>query len=583
MLDAVKEIGDILLKKNIKNQIENLIEDPNANKRYNNVFCLTFEENHEIKYIGIEPEEYESDKKTKYLYRSGSANGPNFTPSTKVTEIEKTLSIKVLNWFKDVLSQKNLELSKEEKEYLEKIYTELKNHENEIIEEFKQKLKDIPKKEGVFLTLKFKKEGKTEYLGDKEIFTKTLEKLVKIKEGKKGSNIGQCSICLEEKEVTIGDGIYTFYTIDKPGFISGGFKEKEAWKNFPLCEDCRRSLEKGKEYIEKELTFKMAGISYQLIPKFLIGREFIKEDVYNIFFDTPKLLSLKKNTAKRYLGDEEDILQYLSATEDYLTLNFLFIEKKQSAEKILALIEDVLPSRLRSIFKAKEKVDKLFDADFTMRNIWTFFSKSDPDKREADLVNYFLEIVDRIFKDRPIDKNFIFQFLMRKIRTQYVRDEYFSSAIKDAIMSLLFLLYLNLIPMEVIDMEEERLFEPVFKKFSPAFNHPLKKGLFLLGALTQMLLNVQYSERGSDPFRKQLKSLKMEEKDFKGLLPKVINKLQEYDSFDKGKQKLAEEASYYLLLAGDNWKLSNDELNFYFACGMSLSDEIKPYIYPEKN
>jgi len=174
MLDAVKEIGDILLKKNIKNQIENLIEDPNANKRYNNVFCLTFEENHEIKYIGIEPEEYESDKKTKYLYRSGSANGPNFTPSTKVTEIEKTLSIKVLNWFKDVLSQKNLELSKEEKEYLEKIYTELKNHENEIIEEFKQKLKDIPKKEGVFLTLKFKKEGKTEYLGDKEIFTKTL-------------------------------------------------------------------------------------------------------------------------------------------------------------------------------------------------------------------------------------------------------------------------------------------------------------------------------------------------------------------------------------------------------------------------
>uniref|UniRef100_A0A7C3MJC0 TIGR02556 family CRISPR-associated protein n=1 Tax=Dictyoglomus thermophilum TaxID=14 RepID=A0A7C3MJC0_DICTH len=582
MLDAVKEIGDILLKKDIKNQIEILIEDPNPNQKYNNVFCLTFEENGEIKYIGIELEDYESDKIIKYLYRSGPSNGPNFTPSTKVTEIEKTLYIKVLNWFKDVFSRKNLELSKEEKEYLEKIYTVLKNHENEIIEEFKQKSKDISKKEGIFLTLKFKKEGKTEYIGDKEVFIKTLEKLVKIKESKKGSNIGQCSICLEEKEVTIGDGIYAFYTIDKPGFICGGFKEKEAWKNFPLCEDCRRSLEKGKEYIEKELTFKMAGISYQLIPKFLLGREFIKEDVYNIFFDTPKLLSLKKNTAKRYLGDEEDILQYLSDTEDYITLNFLFIERKQSAEKILALIEDVLPSRLRSIFKAKEKVDKLFNTDFTMRNLWTFFSKSDPDKRETDLVNYFLEIVDRIFKDRSIDKNFIFQFFTRKIRTQYVRDEYFSYVVKDALMSLLFLLYLDLIPMEVINMEEERLFEPIFKKFSPTFNHPIKKGLFLLGALTQMLLNVQYLERGSDPFRKQLKSLKMEEKDFKGLLPKVINKLQEYDSFDIGKQKLAEEASYYLLLAGDNWKLSNDELNFYFACGMNLLDELKPYIYPDK-
>jgi|GEM_PF-6417249 len=42
MLDAVKEIGDILLKKDIKNQIEILIEDPNPNQKYNNVFLLNF-------------------------------------------------------------------------------------------------------------------------------------------------------------------------------------------------------------------------------------------------------------------------------------------------------------------------------------------------------------------------------------------------------------------------------------------------------------------------------------------------------------------------------------------------------------
>ena len=132
-------------------------------------------------------------------------------------------------------------------------------------------------------------------------------------------------------------------------------------------------------------------------------------------------------------------------------------------------------------------------------------------------------------------------------------------------------------------MDEERLFDPVFKRFSPTFDHPVKKGLFLLGALTQMLLNIQYSQRESTPFRKQLKSLKMEEKDFKGLLPKVINKLQEYDAFDKGKQKIAEEASYYLLQAGDNWKLSNDELNFYFVCGMNLLPEITSIVYEKTN
>ncbi len=585
MLDAVKEIGDIVLGKKISDPLETLLEDPNAEGKYKNVFCLTFEEKEgKYQYKGIEREEYSIDKIVKYLYRSGPKNGANFSPSTKVTEIDKTLKNKVVGWFKEILSNKNIKLSHEERVFLENLNQEITHNTEEIINKYNELIKEIPKKEGsIFLTLKFRSPQKIEYLGDKEIFKRLLKDLVKIREGKKGITAGICSICLEEKEVSVGDGIYTFFTIDKPGFIAGGFKEKEAWKNFPLCEDCRRSLEKGKEYINKELTFKLGGLSYQLIPKFVIGKEFVKEDVLNTLFETNKLINLRKQEAKKYLTDEEDILNYLSFAEDNLTLNFLFIERRQSAEKILAFIEDVFPSRLRTIFNIKDKIDKLFETDFSFRNLWTFFSKSDPDKREQDLINYFLDIVDRIFKARPIDKNFLMQFIMKRIRTAFVRDEYFPQTVKDAIMSLLFLTYLNLIQMEVKFMDEERLFESVFKKFSPTFDHPLKKGLFLLGALTQMLLNVQYAQRGNDPFKKQLKSLKMEEKDFKGLLPKVVNKLQEYDSFDKGKQKIAEEASYYLLQAGDNWKLSNDELNFYFVCGMNLLPEITSIVYEKTN
>lgn len=580
MLDAVKEIGDIVLKREIQDPIEILLEDPNYDKKYQNVFCLTFEfKDGKYKYKGIEREEYDTSKMKRYLYRSGNPNGPNFSPSTKVTEIEKTFKNKILAWFKDVLSQKRLKLAQHNLEFLNNLYSELKNNEENIISEYKSLSQEIPKKAGgIFLTLKFREEKKIEYPGDKEIFINLLRDLVKLKEGGAGVK-GQCSICLEEKEVSLGDGIYTFFTIDKPGFITGGFKEKEAWKNFPLCESCRRSLEKGKEYIEKELTFKMVNISYQLIPKFLIGKEFIKEDILNFFFDAPKLINLKKDQTKRYIGEQEEILEYLANFEDNLTLNFLFLEKKQSAEKILALIEDVFPSRLRKIFDAKLKVDKVFDEEFTFRNLWTFFSKSDPEKRNFDLVNYFLDLIDRILKDRPVEKSFIFNFIMRRIRTQFSRDEYLQQTVKDALMSILFLLYLNQIQMEVKELMEERFFDQYFSKFSPAFDHPLKKGLFLLGALTQSLLNVQYSQRGSDPFRKQLKSLKMEEKDFKGLLPKVVNKLKEYDSFDKGKQKLAEEASYYLLLAGEKWNLSNDELNFYFVSGMNLYNDLASILY----
>jgi CRISPR-associated protein Csh1 len=82
---------------------------------------------------------------------------------------------------------------------------------------------------------------------------------------------------------------------------------------------------------------------------------------------------------------------------------------------------------------------------------------------------------------------------------------------------------------------------------------------------------------------KKLKGLKMDEKDIKPLLSEVQNKLEEYDAFDKGKRLIASEISKYLLEAGDGWKMSVDEINFYFACGMNLVDDIASIIYQKEN
>ncbi len=64
----------------------------------------------------------------------------------------------------------------------------------------------------------------------------------------------------------------------------------------------------------------------------------------------------------------------------------------------------------------------------------------------------------------------------------------------------------------------------------------------------------------------------MKERDFKGLLPRIQNKLEEY-----GKNyypSLETLISEYFLQAGNNWRLSTDELNFYFVLGMNLVDEV---------
>lgn len=114
--------------------------------------------------------------------------------------------------------------------------------------------------------------------------------------------------------------------------------------------------------------------------------------------------------------------------------------------------------------------------------------------------------------------------------------------------------------------------ERFFSQYEDFFITPIHKSIFLLGALTKKLLNIQYQERNSTPFRKNLKGLRMNEKDFKGLLPKVINKLEEYNkNYYKSLESLISE---YFIEAGINYKINTEELNFYFVLGMSLDEVI---------
>ena len=125
----------------------------------------------------------------------------------------------------------------------------------------------------------------------------------------------------------------------------------------------------------------------------------------------------------------------------------------------------------------------------------------------------------------------------------------------------------------------ETIFDPVFVKYGAQLNTSEKRGIFLLGSLTKLLLNIQYSTRGAQPFLSQLMGLKMDERNVQGLLSKVINKLLEYNSFDLGKAKLAEAISQYFMESPERWHLSVDELNYYFVCGMNLYKEINVVLY----
>ena len=424
--------------------------------------------------------------------------------------------------------------------------------------------------------------------------------------GRKSQRKSICAICGEEKEVSGDISPFTFYTVDKPGYVVGGFDKSLAYKAFPLCYDCRDLIQRGRQHVEANLTFDFVSrrIRYLLIPDFIFGSQAVRQDVLEILTEEReqrqgRLHTLSRKELKRITADAGDILDLLSEERDVMTFHFLFMAPKQGAssqERIELYIQDIYPSRLRALFRAKAAVDRALripreggtwrDYNFTYATLYRFFSKADPNKRNPDLLRHFYDLVDRTFRAAPVSANYLIPFLMTQIRHDVVtpdrRDQgLYRFTILDALASLMFILFTTR-KEEPMSAQTPSTLEAYLESL-PALEDDLKKGLFLLGALTERLLRVQGQERGNAPFWKSLKSLKMNATDFQGLLPKVRNKLQEYDRFGRGEAILFQLASAYLAQTKMPWKMSVDELNFYFALGMGLFPQVAPYIYPKQD
>jgi len=569
MLSAIKDLGYLVssrgltIKKRVEGRILSIVLD---------------ETNSGFQEIGIE--DFDIEKINRYLYKEGASRGNKPAPIAQITEPIKTFNKKVKKWLDDC--QNIPDISDTDLVLIKKINEAFEKSESVIEESLKAKLNELSKKEKKFLTIKL--DGDKKYLGDYPVFRKALSYFEDRKREGSLAKDKMCSVCGRQRDEVSGiTDVFKFYTIDKPGFIAGGFDKSSAWKNFPVCSDCKDMLEKGKEYLNAKLYFKFYGLNYLLVPKLLVGDKTVFADIINILENASESVSLREEKKAAISSEEEEILGLLSEAEDILTLNFLFLQKQQSAERILLCIEDVFPSRIRKIFDAKGKVDEIFEENFNFGKIRQFLLKSDEAKRERDLDKYFLEIVDAVFRGKRLSFDFLVKFYMAAFRREFIKEErregktYFF--VRDAMMTNMFLETLKVIDFQEVMEMENSIFEQVFSRYGKSLATPEKKGLVLLGALTQLLLNKQQAERGAKPFLKKLKGLKMKERDVKTLLPQVQNKLEEYDSYDKGKRLIAEEASRYLLRAGENWKMSVDEINFYFACGMNLCNEIASIVY----
>jgi len=484
----------------------------------------------------------------------------------------------------------------------------IKENEETILSELEPKINSVDSKENSILTLVIEENGFIRYVGDFEVFRKILKNNGASRFYSKynitsKSDDKVCSICKTHKEVYGFVTPYEFYTVDKRGFVSGGFDQSKAWRNNPICLECALKITAGKEYIEKYMSFGFYGFNFLLIPKLLNNST--NEDLFDTFEKfNEKKFTFNKEYKNFLQANESDILEILSEEDNYLNFNFQFYEKSNSAYRILLYIEDILPSRLRELFKSKEIVDKrkifsnyysndteVKSIQFTLGNVRWFFPNTLDD---PDLNKYFLEITNGIFTGASVDYNFLLKYIMRRIRKDFRNENStrYSLFLGFQMLDFLSNLYLlgnytggncvNSTNLSILlsDMEpkENNGYEArtnvIFSEFEHFFNTDAKKAIFLEGALVQYLLNIQKFQRGSAPFRTKLRGLNLDERYVKRIFPETINKLEEYDA--NYYKELEYLVSKYMIQSGNNWKMSNDEISFYFVLGMNLSNLLKP-------
>ena len=552
MIEAIYNLGRELLK---EDKTPWFYEKPEAQR----VLILKFE-NGEFK--GIDENKNISEIWQKLLYkrvrasRRCNSSSPTFYLNT--SEPLKSLSClkSIFNW----LSKYGYE-------------TPINLEEEKLLEKLNEKVQNLNKKEKVLLTVEIdgKLPGEIEDLVEafKRGYVEDL-----------GYKDGTCSLCGRETKVSGRKSPFSFYTIDKPGYISG-FQERFHYRGFPICFDCFRALERAKSFLEKK-TFNLAKGTpkYLIVPSLIVSQEGHLEVSKILEIENLKRkVSLSSEQEARLSDTEDDILDYLKELEDALTFHFLFIKKSNAQEQIKLHIQDVFPSRLRELFRVKSKVEKLIDLkrEFTFSTISQFFY--DKNSKSKSVKKEFLEIVDRVFRKSPVSESLLISNLLNGIREEYLRElsregGNLTWKVREALASFLFVKEATENSLEETMEENKTLKE--FVDSLPIFNpkNPEEKAIFLLGTLTQKLLEKQYSERKSKPFLKKLSSFKLNQRGFEKLVGEVIEKLENYNAFTSFESKIHQLMSSYFAKSKPKWGINEERMNFLFTVGMGLKNEV---------
>ncbi|EHP85065.1 TIGR02556 family CRISPR-associated protein [Methanotorris formicicus] len=591
MLSSVATIGKYIIEKegkDINNPLSILVENPDVDGKYNIIFKIAFDG--DFNYLGVFDDRFDSSMILRLLYKKGSPRGADLSPTSKLVDAEKTFRNKILKAVADAKKYKKTN-------FLKRLETALKDNAEKIIEDIEKLKKNYPK-DGVILTITIRKGDEEFYVGDIGEFMdyfvhKATMDYYYMKTGNiAAKGVGICSICNEKGEVFGLFREFGFYTIDKIGNVSG-LNPDEAWKTFPICLKCALYVKEGKNYLDEHLKVRFYGNDLYIIPKVL--------DEKNVGKVLKRFERMAKDFGtKDYSYRERKLFEFLSKRDIYLYISFMFFREGNDF-KITQMVEDVLPSRFRRLYEEIDKIENYgIFKHFKLK--YKKLSKKEKEYYTNILQNFedkeglrfrfgyikeffgnedFLRLMNIIITNKKVDYNCLINVFISKIREKFIKDEPFELFAYKSFMIILYLMNLNILEGDIMgDDKEYYLYDEIdelFNNYNGFFDRDEKKGVFLLGVLVNKLLNLQYKKRGSKPFQSKLYGLKLDKIKVKNIFKEANQKLMEYEQEDNSLyyKKLREKVAEYLIKAGNDWKLNNNEISYIFSLGMAMSDRFK--------
>lgn len=569
-----------------------------------------------VSFTEIDVSPYDERSYKKYAYRKGASNGGDITVTTKFGAFDDAVNYrnKKVDTILNNVFTKSISIGELIKSPEKEILILIKNEWMQNVSEINKKLydtyesldKEAKKKCG--LSIIVQKGPDSLFVADFEIFRTALVKDATQGLSEFGGVVSEgfnniCSICLTQKEHLHGFASpFKYYTVDKKGYISNYFSLKLAWKNYPICDECAEGLYLGARMIEEELNFYFYGKPYMAIPRLLIDDEDRYLEVFDAF---RQFRNSERNAQSAY---EDELMTFVAEQKNYFNLDLIFFTKNLTtgAIRLKSHIEEVFPSRFNKIFvEAREAVDNHPTFLNHLRFEETKYEKETGTKKEkkeiftqkfrfGKLLQFFdkedYSIIQSVFDGNTIDKATLYNNFIEYYRENYRKKlegsgyQSLRKTIIDAISVINYLAYLKLISIEPLNYEvvmdsdnesvkKEGKFEleklQSFVHDNPEFfDQKYKVGIFCLGVLVQMVMNIQQANLKNTPFEKKLKGFHLSAKDVETVYVEALAKLQQYQgnyAYGTLRKFMTE---YFNLEMPAIKKASTAEISFYFVTGM---------------